>query len=193
MADERERIVHQPIHPDVRPRLDPEYVSFHDKYLQYAVKNESVPWDPASRNAPAASAAGRSAPVEVGDIRDLDRGDYQLRVFTPKGSAPRDGWPVFVWFHGGGWVMGGLGSENSFLTVLCSCLSTSSLLGLRTSAHNFLDASCVVVSVNYRHAPEHVYPAAINDSFDGFAWIVTEGAKELGIDSSRVAVGGLSA
>ncbi len=57
----------------------------------------------------------------------------------------------------------------------------------------FTDCLCVVVSVNYRHAPEHVYPAAINDSFDGFTWVVTEGAEELGIDVSKIATGGLSA
>lgn len=100
-AADEQHTIHQPIHLGVRSRLDPEYVDFHEKYLQYSVPSESVPWDPKSRFAPAPSAAGKSDPVEVGDIRDLDRGNYQLRIFTPEGSAPAEGWPVFVWFHGG--------------------------------------------------------------------------------------------
>jgi acetyl esterase/lipase len=72
--------------------------------------------------------------------------------------------------------MGGLDSENSFLTMLCSRVS------------------CVVVSVNYRHAPEHPYPAAIEDAMEGFRWVVSAaGRKMLGIDPAQVAVGGLSA
>jgi len=54
--------------------------------------------------------------------------------------------------------------------------------------------SCVVVSVNYRHAPEHRYPTAINDVVDAFTWIVSEeGAGEMGINTARVVIGGLSA
>ncbi len=52
----------------------------------------------------------------------------------------------------------------------------------------------MVVSVNYRHAPEHRYPTAINDVVDAFTWIVREeGAGELGINMARVVIGGLSA
>lgn len=53
---------------------------------------------------------------------------------------------------------------------------------------------CVVISVNYRHAPEHVYPAAADDSFYGYEWIVSpERDAELHLDTSRIAIGGLSA
>jgi len=56
------------------------------------------------------------------------------------------------------------------------------------------DVQCVVVSVNYRHAPEHVYPAAINDAFDGLQWVMfPENSKASEIDVSRLAIGGLSA
>jgi hypothetical protein len=96
-----DRKIYQPIHPDIRHRLDPEYLDFHEKYLQYTPPSDSIPWDPASRFAPAPSSAGKSSPIEVGSIRDLDKGHYQLRVFMPKGAAPEKGWPVFVWYHGG--------------------------------------------------------------------------------------------
>lgn len=83
---------------------------------------------------------------------------------------------MFIWFHGGGWVLGGLDSENSFLTRCCAT------------------AKCVVVSVNYRHAPENPYPAAIDDATAGYSWVTSEiGQKEIGIDIGKVAIGGLSA
>jgi acetyl esterase/lipase len=103
-------------------------------------------------------------------------GNEQLRIFTPKEERPEGGWPILVWSHGGGWKMGDLGSENSFLTRCCS------------------QAKCCVVSANYRHAPEDPYPAARNDTLDAYSWIVSEeGRKELGIDVKKVAVGCLSA
>jgi acetyl esterase/lipase len=125
----------------------------------------------------APSAAERSEPGEIGSQRDFDYGGHeQIRIFTPKEKRPEDGWQVLVWFHGGGWTMGGLSSENSFLTRCCS------------------EAKCCVVSANYRHAPEDPYPAAINNAVDAYSWIVSdEGRKELAIDVKKVAVGGLSA
>lgn len=63
-----------------------------------------------------------------------------------------------------------------------------------TTARWRQDVGCVVVTVNYRHAPEHVYPAAVDDSFAGFKWVVSPGnAASLKIDTSRLAVGGFSA
>jgi hypothetical protein len=91
---------YQPIHPDVRPLLDPEYAAFHDKYLQYVRPSETFDWDPAVRSKPSITPGG-SDPVPVGCIRDVQLEHCEIRVFTPKGSAPRDGWPVCIWFHGG--------------------------------------------------------------------------------------------
>ncbi|KAF3017849.1 hypothetical protein E8E14_012090 [Neopestalotiopsis sp. 37M] len=170
------RTSYQPIHPSLRPLLDPEYAAFHDKHLQYVVPSEAEAWDPDSRSKPSPLALGGQRLVEVGSIHDRDLGDFQIRVFTPKGDAPASGWPVLIWFHGGGWVMGGLSSENGFLSHVCKFVKS------------------VVISVNYRHAPEHVYPAAADDVLAGYQWIVDpENAKTLGIDTSKVAIGGLSA
>ncbi|KAH6664993.1 Alpha/Beta hydrolase protein [Halenospora varia] len=177
MAASGIRTVHQPIHPSLRSLLDPQYIEFHEKYLQYVPSSESIPWDPACRFEPSPSAAGRSPFIEVGSTRDFDYGgNEQLRIFVPKGERPQDGWPVLMWMHGGGWTMGDLSSENSFLTQICS------------------ELPCMVISVNYRHAPENPYPAAIDDVVAGFTWIVSPaGQKELGVDLKRIAVGGLSA
>ena len=117
------RTSYQPIHPSLRPLLDPEYAAFHDKHLQYVVPSEAEAWDPDSRSKPSPLALGGQRLVEVGSIHDRDLGDFQIRVFTPKGDAPASGWPVLIWFHGGGWVMGGLSSENGFLSHVCKCES----------------------------------------------------------------------
>ncbi|KAI0015726.1 Alpha/beta hydrolase fold-3 [Xylariomycetidae sp. FL0641] len=70
--------------------------------------------------------------------------------------------------------MGGLDSENGFLRYVCKHLH------------------CVVVTVNYRHAPEHVYPAAIEDCVAGYTWVV-DNAASMALDTARVTIGGLSA
>lgn len=72
-------------------------------------------------------------------------------------------------------MIGGLDSENPFLRLVCR------------------HVKCVVVSMNYRHAPEHPYPAAVDDVVNGLTWIVRYGNRELGVDTTRIVLGGLSA
>jgi acetyl esterase len=82
--------------------------------------------------------------------------------------------PGLVFFHGGGWVRGSLQTHD----VVCRALANG--------------AGCIVVSVDYRMAPEHTFPAAFDDSLAATRW-VGEHAVELGIEPSRLAVGGDSA
>ena len=126
-------------------------------------------------------------PRPVGRVRDLsaprpDGGELQVRVYEPEnGDADggdgraRDGdRPALIWFHGGGFVLGNLDSVDPACRALCT------------------ETGRVVVSVNYRHAPEHPFPAAPEDCYAGTRWVV-EHAERLGVDSDRVAVGGTSA
>ncbi|CAE6444709.1 unnamed protein product [Rhizoctonia solani] len=169
-------IVVGPFHPEVLPFLDPEYAAFHDKHLADRPAIHKIPWDPACRVGPIN--LGGLEPCKVGSVRDLTipgTPPVNLRVFTPPGERPASGWPVLVYFHGGGWVLGNIDTENSF------------------SARTCLTAKCVVVSVDYRLAPEHVFPAAVDDSWTTVEWIHEHGAAELGIDPSKIAVGGSSA
>lgn len=113
--------IHQPIHPSMRSKLDPQYVQLHDELIQYMPTVQSQPWSPASRTAPNPLAYGAQKNVEVGNVFEKEVDDFQIRVFQPSGSAPDEGWPCLVWYHGGGWVTGGLDSENGFLRHACKC------------------------------------------------------------------------
>ncbi|KAK1961761.1 hypothetical protein LY78DRAFT_661850 [Colletotrichum sublineola] len=175
-----ERTIHQPIHPSVRARLDPEYVALHDAVIQYMEPSEARPWDPASRRAPnpLAHTTQKLSPVGRTWDEELPGGSVQARIFVPAGEAPDPaaGWPCLVWLHGGGWVNGRLDSENGFLTHVCRYVR------------------CVVVTINYRHAPEHVYPAAVEDSLAGLKWLLEPAtASRLNINTSLVTIGGVSA
>ncbi|KAF5350502.1 hypothetical protein D9756_008499 [Leucocoprinus leucothites] len=172
---------HNPLHPSVVDKLDPEYVTFHNAHLIDVIPPERLPvWDPKIRERPAVP--GTSQPREVGSIKDFNLSKTNIRAFTPKGDRPANGWPVFIWFHGGmlseshssGWTLGNIDSETSFITQMVNI------------------ANCVVVTVNYRLAPEDRYPAAVEDSIESLHWVVNQGPKEIAINPNRIAVGGSS-
>ena len=117
-------------------------------------------------------------PQLVAETRDLacpgPHGDIPLRYYRPFGTEAGGVLPALVYFHGGGWLLGGLGSHD-------------------TTCRHFANAArCAVVSVDYRMAPEHKFPAAVDDSEAATRWIIAHAAA-LVIDPARVAVGGDSA
>lgn len=89
----------QPLHPSIIPRLDPEYIEFHNKALINITPPHTLPWDPSLRNLPAVP--GGSEPLRVGATQDFDLSHTKFRSFTPEGAPPANGWPVFIFFHGG--------------------------------------------------------------------------------------------
>jgi acetyl esterase len=102
-------------------------------------------------------------------------GAIPARIYTPKTLRTKDGLaPCLVFFHGGGWVIGNLETHD----VVC-----------RKLAH---EGELIVISVDYRLAPEHKFPAAVDDAIAATSWIAAN-AKQLGIDASRLIVGGDSA
>jgi acetyl esterase/lipase len=104
--------------------------------------------------------------------RDLTAGGVPARLYTPDGVAPGGG--LLVYFHGGGFVVCSLDSHAQ----VCRFIAR------RTG--------CKVLAVGYRKAPEHPFPAAVDDCTAAFRWAVAN-APELGVDPNRVAVGGDSA
>jgi acetyl esterase len=100
-------------------------------------------------------------------------GPLRVRIIQPATAAAARP-PVLVYFHGGGWVLGSIETHEG----MCRAIAN--------------EGGVVVVSVDYRRAPEHPFPAAVEDAHAAFAWVLDQ-ADELGADRSRVAVGGDSA
>lgn len=77
----------------------PEYVVFHNEKLAHMIPPHTVPWTPALRNAP--TVPGGSDPLLVGSTEDIALTHTKFRAFTPEGASPANGWPCFIFFHGG--------------------------------------------------------------------------------------------
>ncbi|HEY8543705.1 MAG TPA: alpha/beta hydrolase, partial [Acidimicrobiales bacterium] len=94
-----------------------------------------------------ASAVDRTFPGPAGDV--------PVRVYRPAGSSPDEALPVLVWFHGGGWVIGDVETADPTARSLAN------------------GAGVAVVSVDYRLAPEHPFPAALDDALAAVRWVAT--------------------
>jgi acetyl esterase len=101
-------------------------------------------------------------------------GPVPVRHYRPKGTAKDARLPALVYYHGGGWVIGDLDTHD----VVCRTLANA--------------ARCVVLSVEYRKAPEAPFPAAVEDCVAATRWAAAE-ASTLGVDAGRLAVAGDSA
>lgn len=110
----------------------------------------------------------RDEVILVGERRD----EVRVRVYRPSASAGTR--PGLLWIHGGGYVMGRLEMDDA------TCAAYASEVGV------------VVVSVNYRLAPRHPFPGALHDCHAAFKWFHAN-ARSLGVDTTRVAIGGASA
>ncbi|MFI6775223.1 alpha/beta hydrolase [Nocardia sp. NPDC050412] len=113
---------------------------------------------------------GEPEPVANVENRTVP-GIGELRIYTQDGEGP---FPALVFFHGGGFMLGDLDTHDG----LCRSLANG--------------AECVVVSVDYPLAPEHKFPAAPNACYSATQW-VAEHAASIGVDATRIAVGGDSA
>jgi len=115
--------------------------------------------------------------VGIGGVREhllkVDDGSIVLRVYSPLGE-PHLFLPGLVFFHGGGWVAGSLDTHDGFCRRLAN------------------ETGCRVIAAGYRLAPEHRFPAGLNDCFDA-ARHVAEHPRKFGIDPARLGVAGDSA
>jgi len=117
-------------------------------------------------------------PAPVFGVQDLDlpgpAGSVRVRVYRGAVAPPAAPQPALVYFHGGGWTIGDLQTHDG----ICRHLANA--------------AGCIVIAVDYRLAPEHKFPAAVEDCAAVVRWAATDGS-EIGIDPARIAVGGDSA
>jgi acetyl esterase len=116
-----------------------------------------------------------TAPEAVGGVAPAtikgELGDVPVRIYTPEGNGP---FPTLIYFHGGGWVIGTLDAYDA------SCRALTN------------QARCQVISVDYRQAPEHKYPAATQDGYDAVQYIMKH-PDQFHADPKHFAIGGESA
>jgi acetyl esterase len=154
--------------PEIQAQLDQMAASGRPPLQQRSVAQARAfhVQDAAALNGPAgpvASVQDRMVPGPAGEL--------PVRIYAPEGEPP---FPIVVWFHGGGWVVGTLDSYDP----LCRALAAA--------------VPAVVVSVDYRLAPEHRWPAAVEDAYAATMW-ASRHAAELGGAQHRLAVAGDSA
>jgi len=117
----------------------------------------------------------QGTPDTIARIEDIripgPAGEIPLRIYTPREGTT---FPIFIWLHGGGWTFG----ELDCFDALCT--------------HVARNADCLVVSVDYRLAPRHKFPAAVEDSYAATVW-TARNASQINGDPSRIAIGGGSA
>ncbi len=115
--------------------------------------------------------------LPIGKVEELTMpgpgDDIALRIYTPV-AAGGGALPALVYYHGGGWVIGDLDTHDA----LCRSLANES--------------GCKVIAVDYRLAPEHRFPAAVEDAFAAVRWVEAN-AADIGVDANRIAVAGDSA
>jgi acetyl esterase len=116
---------------------------------------------------------GTPEPVAKTERREIPgpAGRIPVQIYTPEGKGP---FPMLVYFHGGGWTIGEVASWDPFCRSLCNA------------------SGCVLVAVDYRLAPEHKFPAPVEDCYAAADW-AAKNAAAIGGDARRVAVGGDSA
>ncbi|MBO0792664.1 MAG: alpha/beta hydrolase [Ktedonobacteraceae bacterium] len=156
--------------------LDPQVANF----LQQMAESASEPGPELSlaeqrRQSDEACLRDAGEPYAVATVTDRQipgpAGAIPLRIYRPEGPGP---FPVLVYFHSGGWVFGSIEASDT----VCRALAKQT--------------PCLVVSVGYRLAPEHRFPAAPEDCYAATAWVATH-AGEINADARRIAVGGDSA
>jgi len=110
--------------------------------------------------------------IDVVTFKSYDDAEISARVYRPSGAV--GALPVLLWIHGGGYIVGQAIQDDPVAYRYTNNLN------------------CVVVSVDYRLAPEFPFPTPLEDCYAALNW-VSKNSKEIGVDTSRIAIGGLSA
>ncbi|MEP1229082.1 MAG: alpha/beta hydrolase [Litorimonas sp.] len=151
--------------------VDTELRPILDVFQGFDVNRETLPM---LRNLPTPPALDKPPFEEVFVKRKDSEDALRLLIIKPKLEAPIQGLPALLYMHGGGFVFG---SPETILPTMQRLAE---------------DVGCVIILPAYRLAPEHPFPAALNDNYLALSW-VHEQALDLGIDISHIAIGGDSA
>ncbi|KAL3417400.1 alpha beta hydrolase fold protein [Phlyctema vagabunda] len=185
MAQERgqEEVLVNPLHESVVERMDPQFAAIYTKYQAPRLRADQVTYAEYNSNRSLYTFSIASGPSpEVGDITLYDipvsspPGSIKIQVYRPKAKA-RNGTerlPAHVNYHGGGWVIGNLKSDEPWCRQVCEAVG------------------CIIVNVDYRLAPDFPHPTPLLDSWEALKHVFAH-AEELGIDAQRISIGGLSA
>lgn len=166
-----------PLHESVRDLYTPQYRAAMEATAEAPAlwKMEAAEARAVLASQPAPTAGMQTAhKVEDTTVPRADGSSVPVRVWTPLTAPPAGGFPAVIYFHGGGWTIADVDKE----AVQCSNLSAR--------------GDVVVVSVEYRLAPEHPYPAAPDDAIDTYKWMVAN-ASRLNLNPERIAAAGGSA
>ncbi|KUI69715.1 hypothetical protein VM1G_05036 [Cytospora mali] len=179
-----------PIHPSVVDKVAPDFARIYNTYQATKLRADQVPYeeynkDRAKYTFPTPKVEGPCPDVGSITVYKIPvtepAGEIAVQVITPTpeavsaGGLQKDGrLPAYLDFHGGGFVIGTLATDQ----VFCQ----------NVAQH----VSCAVVNVEYRTSPEHPHPTPVMDCFDALRWVVSR-AGGLGVDPARLAVGGFSA
>ena len=134
--------------------------------------NEMSPADARLASAGFVALAGEPEPVGAVIDRTIPgpAGEIPARIYAPLGAAASP-LPCLVYYHGGGWVLGDIAGVDTVLRAVAN------------------RAGCTVISIEYRLAPEHKFPAPLDDCYAALEWVAAN-APMLGVDPGRLAVGG---
>ena len=173
-----------PLAAQTPPKADPQMQAVLDQLAKLGPKPLDTLSPAEARKQPSPADAvmallksqGKStAPEAVGKVENKTfpgpAGPVPIRIYTPAGSGP---FPVILYIHGGGWVIANLDTYDGSARALTNA------------------AQAVLVSTHYRQAPEHKFPAAHDDTWAAYEWVL-KNAKSFNGDASRVALAGESA
>ncbi|KAH6661170.1 putative esterase [Truncatella angustata] len=170
------------IPPELAARFDPTFLEYWNKYNVGRLVTHQVPIEEYRRDPQKYTIAYGREIVDTGDLIiteekcPVDGGEITVRIFQPCLTGPeQDPRPVYINYHGGGWVFGGLANDNDF----CKRLA--------------LEVGCVVFDIDYRLAPEFKFPIPLDDCWVALNWIRNEKSKQFNLDLQNMAVGGSSA
>jgi acetyl esterase/lipase len=157
-------------------KLEPEVQAFVDAERPVSLDDidaaRRIRYEQANRNFARFGMPGPAVERVVDHQVPTSDGTILVRTYHPEGSSPR---PAHVMLHGGGWVWG----------------SVTTLVNDAKARHRAIRADCVAVQVEYRKAPEHRFPAALQDAVASLRWVL-DNAAGLGVDTSCVTLEGTS-